>query len=127
MFSVFGLLGVHILCCADTDVSDLKSYLIDYWIGHDTGTDTQEQKHATINREFLDTYTEIVTHICCEGLWLVQGCTSARINSVAKSIESSSFSDMKIPCLFFFLSEFPFHLSNLCGKNHGKYYLLVHR
>lgn len=36
----------------------------------DTGTDTQEQKHATINREFLDTYTEIVTHICCEGLWL---------------------------------------------------------
>ena len=38
----------------------------------DTGTDTQEQKHATINREFLDTYTEIVTHICCEELWLVR-------------------------------------------------------
>lgn len=90
-----------------------------------TGTDTQEQKHATINREFLDAYTEIVTHICCEGLWLVQVCTSDRINSVAKSIESSSFSAMKI-LSFFFLSEFPFHLSNLCLKNHRKYYLLVH-
>lgn len=51
-----------------------------------TGTHTQEQKHATINREFLDAYTEIVTHICCEGLWLVQVCTSDRINSVVKSI-----------------------------------------
>ena len=35
-------------------------------------------------------------------------CTSARINSVAKSIESSSFSAMKILCLFFF---FPIRIS----------------
>ena len=92
-----------------------------------TGTDTQEQKHATINREFLDAYTEIVTHICCEGLWLVQVCTSDRINSVVKSIVLQFLCYENTVSSFFFLSEFPFHLSNLCLKNHGKYYLLVHR
>lgn len=50
-------------------------------------------------RGSLHNLTQSSTHIAWE-LWLTQVSTSAKINSVAKSIWSSSFSAVEILCLF---------------------------